>query len=136
MSASLTLSGLQQLVRSLERMPDGLADKAAATVRQTAVETAAELRSALAQGPTGNLKRGVRLKQRDPLVWQVISGAPHAFINEEGTKVRQNRKGANRGVSPKDKTKLKTVARVASERRRRMNEELGQVLVQVLGTAR
>jgi hypothetical protein len=132
MSASLTLSGMRELVKSLERMPDGLQDKAAATVRQAAIETAAELRTALPQGKTGNLRRGVRMRQRDPLAWHVISAAPHALINEEGTKARRNRKGANRGVSPASKV----VARVASEQRRRMNGELERVFVQVLSEAR
>jgi hypothetical protein len=131
MSASLTLSGMTEMVKALERMPDGLQDKAAATVRQAAIETAAELRSALALGPTGNLRKRVRMRQRDPLVWQVISGAPHAFINEEGTR-RRNYKGANRGISPASKT----VAKVASSNRRTMNAALERVLVQVLSEVR
>jgi HPt (histidine-containing phosphotransfer) domain-containing protein len=132
MSVSLNLQGLRQLAKSLEQLPDALAEQAAAQVRQSAVETASELRDALAKGPTGNLKRRVRLQRRDPLVWQVISGAPHAFINEEGTTVRQTKSGANRGVSPA----RKTVARVASRKRREMDRELERVLVQVLGTVR
>jgi hypothetical protein len=133
MSASLTLTGMRELVKSLERMPDGLQEKAAATVRQAAIETAAELRTALPQGKTGNLRRGVRMRQRDPLAWQVISGAPHALINEEGTKPRRTKKtNANRGVSPASKV----VARVAAGQRRQMNTALEQVLVRVLSEAR
>jgi hypothetical protein len=132
MSVSLNLQGLRQLAKSLAQLPAALAAQAAGQVRQSAVETASELRDALAQGPTGNLKRGVRLQRRDPLVWQVVSGAPHAFINEEGTAVRQTKSGANRGVSPASKT----VAKVASRKRREMNRELERVLVQVLGTVR
>jgi hypothetical protein len=131
-SASLNLSGLKELARALDQMPKALADQSSALVRQTAVETASELRQELAQGPTGNLKRGVRLKQRDPLVWQVISGANIAFINEEGTKVRKTRTGANRGISPPSKV----VARVAGRKRREMNRGLERVLVQVLGATR
>jgi hypothetical protein len=132
MSASLTLSGMREFVKSLERMPDGLQDKAAVTVRQAAIETAAELRAALPKGKTGNLRRGVRMRQRDPLTWQVVSAAPHAFINEEGTRSRRNRKGANRGVSPASKT----VARVAASNRRQMDAALERVLVQVLSEVR
>jgi hypothetical protein len=133
MSASLTLSGMAEMVKALGRMPDGLQDKAAATVRQAAIETASELRTTLPQGETGNLRRGVRMRQRDPLVWQVLSAAPHAFINEEGTKVRRTRKTrANRGISPPSKV----VAKVAASNRRQMNAALEQVLVQVLSEVR
>ena len=132
MSASLTLSGLTDLVKSMAQMPDGLEDKAALVVRETAFETANELRTALAKGPTGNLRRGVRVKKQDVTRYAVISGAPHAFINEEGTKRRQTKKGANRGISPASKV----VARVASDRRRRMNGELERVLMQVLGAVK
>jgi len=80
MSVSLTLKGLTDLVKSLERMPDGLQQKASATVRQAAIETAADLQSKLPIGPGrkatkkraavagGNLRKGVRVVQRDPLV--------------------------------------------------------------------
>ena len=143
MSVSLTLKGLTDLVKSLERMPDGLQQKASATVRQAAIETAADLQSKLPIGPGrkatkkraavagGNLRKGVRVVQRDPLVWQVVSAAPHAWIHEEGTKARTSRRG-NRGVMPASKI----VAGVASSHRRAMNGRLEQVLVQVLSEAR
>jgi hypothetical protein len=131
MSASLNLNGLRELVKALDVLPQGLEDKASVTVKQAAIETAAELRSALALGPTGNLRKRVRLRQRDPLVWQVISGAPHAWLNEYGTRKR-NYKGANRGVSKASGT----VGKVASAQRRQMNAELEQVLVQVLSEVR
>lgn len=132
MSVSLNLQGLRALAKAMDRLPDDLADKAGAAVRQAAVETAAELRGELPKGPTGNLKRGVRLKQRDPLVWQVISGAPHAFIHEEGTGPRVTKGGASRGISPAHKT----VAKVASRNRRALDRSLERVLVQVLGAVR
>ena len=132
MSAGMNLSGLTALVRQMEALPDGLEDKAAVVVREAAYDAANELRNALAQGKTGNLRRGVRVRRRDTLNYQVISAAPHAFINEEGTAPRQTKSGANRGVSPASKT----VAKVASDRRRRMNGELERVLVSVLGQVR
>ena len=142
MSASVTLKGMRELVKSHERMPDGLQDKASVVVRQAAVETAAELQQKLPLGPArrlygkayagGNLRKGVRVIQRDPLIWQVASTAPHAYINEEGTTHRQNRKGAYRGASRPSKV----VAGVASDHRRAMNGRLEQVLIQVLSEMR
>jgi hypothetical protein len=132
MSASLTLTGLRDLVRAMDVLPAGLEDKASVVVREAAFDAAEELRSALALGPTGNLRKRVRVKRLNETAYQVISGAPHAFINEEGTKPRRTRKGANRGVSPASKT----VARVAASGRRRMNGDLEKVLVQVLGSVR
>lgn len=132
MSASMTLSGLTELVRKLDVLPDGLQDRASVVVREAAFDTANELKGALALGPTGNLRRGVRVQKRDETRYTVISAAPHAFINEEGTTDRKTRSGANRGKSPASKT----VAKVASARRRQMNGELERVLVQVLGTVR
>lgn len=132
MSASVSLTGLRELAKSLEALPQGLEDAAGKIVRASAFATAQRLRSELALGPTGNLRRGVRVQRLDATRFRVNSGAPHAWINEEGTDPRRNKAGANRGVSPPSKT----VARVASEQRREMNGELQQALVAVLGKVR
>lgn len=132
MSASLTLTGMRELLTQMEQLPVGLEAAAGTVVRASAYGAANELRSALALGPTGNLRRGVRVERLDVSRYRVISGAPHAFINEEGTGPRQTKGGANRGRSPASKT----VARVASDQRRAMNGELQRVFLQVLGRLR
>ena len=132
MSASLNLTGLRELAKSLEVLPAGLEDAAGKTVRAAAFATAQTLGSALPLGPTGNLRGRVRVKTLDATRYQVISGAPHAWINEEGTRLRKNKAGANRGKSPASKI----VAGVASDHRREMNNALERVLVSVLGDVR
>jgi hypothetical protein len=142
MSASLSMAGLKELVRGLDRMPDALAEQSAARVRHAAVEAAAELRTALPLGPArtikgkaypgGNLRKGVRVRQLDPLIWQVTSAAPHAFLNEFGTGERVTKRKGRRGVSPASNV----VVTVARDRRETMNLELGQVLIRVLSELR
>ena len=147
MSASLSLSGLRELVKALDVLPQGLEDKAAQATREIAFETADVLRSELPKSDPhplwsaggidrsyqgGNLRKRVRVKRQDTTRYQVISGAPHAWINEYGTARRQNKKRANRGISPPSKV----VGRVASQQRRKYNAALEQVLVQVLGTVK
>ncbi len=124
MSATMTLDGLRDLVKAMERLPDDLEERAAATVEAAARDAAATLGTELARGETGNLRAGVRVRRLDALVWQTVSAAPHAAINEEGTDPRFTKAGAARGVSPASKT----VARVASQRRRQMNRELARDL--------
>jgi hypothetical protein len=107
MSGHVVMEGLAELREQLRRLPEELKDEAQDIVLRTAQGAAAEVVAAYPQGPTGNLKRGVRARLQSAGRFgagaMVISRAPHASIYEFGTRARQTEKGANRGRMPKPK---------------------------------
>ena len=126
---SVTLDGLQQLLRDMERLPDGLEAAAAPVITQAAQNVANEVRSVTASLPNAGkgpwaadarLSPRVKVVQKDTLRAQMESRAPHAWLYEYGSKRRANKAGANRGVMPASRL----VGRVASQERQRMNGQL------------
>jgi hypothetical protein len=116
----LRWSGMDELRKTLGTIPAAMQPEVQALVLYHARGAEAALRRWYAQGPTGNLRRGVRLGSvvHHGVAAAVLqSRAPHAWIYERGTKIRQgaggnqigkgSRKGnklANRGFSPAHNT--------------------------------
>lgn len=109
--SGVKVTGLNELREALRNLPDRLKDEAAVIVRQHADEMARVTQDAYPTGPKGSpnsnsgnppggLKRGVRVTHEGShltVVSQVRSHANHAHLFEEGSKVRRNRRGQNRG---------------------------------------
>ena len=102
----LSWDGLDELRAILKGMPMILAPQVKSIANAHASAAATTLRAAYPIGPTGNLRRGVYLEQRAAQggsATVLVSGAPHAFIFERGTVVRQGAggnqigKGSRRG---------------------------------------
>lgn len=98
------MSARLDLATALRRL-EALGDVVRESVRQGASEAAnrmaAELGGLYPQGPTGNLRRGLRVEHGRRGSY-VLSRARHAHLYEWGTRPRKNytRQGANRGVMP------------------------------------
>jgi hypothetical protein len=139
----LSWDGLDELRQVLGRMPAVLQPEVQARAFAHAGAAATTLRAAYPEGPTGNLRRGVRLDQRAARgggsATVLVSAAPHAWIYERGTKPREGRGGsatgkgsrshgalANRGFMPRSDA----FARVVGPARRRLIDDLTALLVQ------
>jgi hypothetical protein len=127
---AVTLDGLTQLIRQMERLPDDLEQRLAPHIRRAADETAAGLVASIASR-TGTLAKRVTVVQVDALRARVESRAPHAWLHEYGSGDRYTRSGAYRGRMPA----AKAMGRVASTARRRLNERLVREFEDVLREA-
>ena len=116
---AIQLSGLTDLLKDMERLPDGLEERCAPIIARAADETAAGVVVSI-HPVTGTLQKRVKVVQVNSLAARVESRAPHAWLHEHGTGDRYNRAGAYRGKMPASKV----MGRVASNARRRMNERL------------
>ena len=120
-------SGMDELRKTLATIPATMQPDVQALVLYHARAAEGALRGRYALGPTGNLRRGVRLESAragrgfGPAA-VLVSKAPHAWIYEQGTDPRQGRGGnalgkgsraggklANRGFSPAHHTFWNTV---------------------------
>lgn len=119
MAARVEWSGLQEFKKQLRNLPTELRAEADEIVTATAHEAAAEIVAAYPTGPTGNLKKGVKVRQANGGA-VVISAAPHAHLYEFGTQARQDDLGRNRGSMPPKPT----VIPIAQRKRRGMYERL------------
>lgn len=92
MSVELRLTGILELKQALANLPAQLKGEATGIVMETAYAAADDIRNQYHQGPTGNLKKGVRVvvKEIGPVgvAAQVRSTAPHAPLYEFGTEAR------------------------------------------------
>ena len=128
MANRFQFTGLRELKADLRRLPAELRDEGRAIVVDAANAAADELRSKYPEGPTGNLRRGVRVVQATEqtkfgIAMKVKSVAPHAIIYERGSELRRYR-GASRGkMRP---THL--FARTLSKHRREMYERLAELV--------
>lgn len=95
--------GMDELRQALRDLPNQLKAEVAPIVDKTLRNCAAELKAEYAKGPTGNLRKGVRIERDSPLSGRVRATAPHTHLYEFGTAARQatSKKGANRGRMPK-----------------------------------
>lgn len=101
MEVSVTFTGLREMIDRLKRMPAEIQHEADEVIAEVSQVMAASVKRRYRRGPTGKLQRGVRVRKLAPMAHQVRSGAPHAHLYEFGTKVRTNKKGANRGSMPR-----------------------------------
>src|SRR4029434_10598575 len=126
----LSWDGLDELRQVLRAMPAVLQPEVQARAFAHAGAAATTLRAAYPEGPTGNLRRGVRLDQRAARgggsATVLVSAAPHAWIYERGTAPRTTTKGWRRGRMPRSDA----FAGVVGPARRRLIDDLTALLVQ------
>lgn len=104
MSARVQLIGKAEFLAALRNLPEELAKEGQVIVEAHAAEHARATVALYQQHQkTGRLAGGVTTKQeysRASRAAIVRTRAPHAWIFDNGTRKRQTRKGANRGVMP------------------------------------
>ena len=104
MSAALTIRGIAELKDALGRLPSELKGQATQIVLDSAYAAQAEIVAAYPQGPTGHLKKGVKVRVQEigpySVAAQVRSSAPHGWLYESGTRARKTKRGWNRGTMP------------------------------------
>jgi hypothetical protein len=126
-SVKIDLNGMNELRDALRKLPEDLATEASIIVSGWANRAQRDIQAGYPQGPTGNLKRGVRVThnagRRVTATSIVKSTAPHAWIFENGTARRVTNRGANRGRMPKPPVDEKMLPKVI-RLRARMVEEL------------
>lgn len=127
----LVLTGFEELKQQLRNLPTHLAEEAAGIVVAHAQTAAGNIRAAYPEGPTGNLKRGVKVDQVEVggrtnagARARVRSTARHAFIYENGTQARHTDEGWNRGAMPPGNVFIPAVVR---ERRAMVNDLIAMV---------
>lgn len=131
MSAGVTLAGVQDFLRQLGQVPERVERAGMRVITNAAADLAGQVRAAI---PTvsGELGASVRVREDGPLLVRVVYGndgdLDWATAYEKGSPPRTTEAGANRGRAPK----AKVMARLAGKRRRRMNRELADALVQEL----
>lgn len=121
--------GLDELRRQLKALPADLAHEARENVVEAAESAAAALRQAYPPGPTGRLRRGVKVtvKQTEATVVATLkSTAPEAHLWEWGTQVRRTQQGWNRGAAPAHYNQ--GVVGLGLRYRRRLNGQLVELV--------
>lgn len=125
----LVFDGIEELREALRALPHELTEEAVGIVFTAAEEAKSEIVVAYPEGPTGNLKKRVRVTQRRSrfaMSAVVSSSAPHAHLYEFGSQVRRvTSTGQNAGAMPAKATFIPVMQR----KRRKMYEELIAVLV-------
>lgn len=115
-------TGLQQFKEDLRNMPSHLTELASTIVVAHASDAEQRTRNAYPHGPTGNLKKGVRMtvnsSDRGGTIATVKSTAFHAHLFEKGTAVRHTKNGANRGRMPVADQSQQMIPIVVQTRRR------------------
>lgn len=129
MSASLRFAGLKELMATLKVSGQIAADGVRSTVQQTANEFAKQARADTRVGPTGNLRRGIKVKEKrqstNVVEFEVRNTAPHAHLYEYGFM----HKNGNRHIPGN------FVFAKAGGTRRRMHDRIGQILPKILQAA-
>jgi HK97 gp10 family phage protein len=127
-------SGLDDLIRDLQRLPESMQREAANHITAAANGVEAEVRQTYVKGPTrkingqtvegGNLIGGVGQKQIEPLVKQVYSRAKHAHLYEFGTVQRFQNNGKSVGTMPAQPTFIPSAVR----HRKRLHEAFERIV--------
>ena len=138
MASRLELIGLDDLRAALRRLPAELTTEATREMVGAANGAAADIKRAYPVHE-GKLRDGIQVEQ---VSGQFSGGAivkntaPHAFIFENGTQVRRNARGQNRGAMPPGRVFVPRAIR----HRRLMYERLKDLITrkgfQVTGDAR
>jgi len=127
---SFEFEGLDELRAELKQLPADLATEANDDVVKAANDTAAQLKAAYPGGPSGNLRRGVKVTTSvtpTGTVATVISAAPEAHLWEFGTQIRHTQKGFNRGAAPAHYNE--GLVGIAEQHRRVLDGQLFDLLV-------
>lgn len=103
--AEVIWSGVDELLEQLRDLPDHLAAEAGSIVQGAADNAMSAMAAAYAQHVvSGKLERSLKKTEqaigRYGVAYQVKNTAPHAWMYENGTIARHNKKGANRGAAP------------------------------------
>lgn len=89
-AATLEIQGLDELKKLVAGFADACTDDGQQLADQAAMRAVEEVKAAYPQGPTGNLKKGVRIvrvKGDGHRVLSIVkSTAPHAHLYEYGTR--------------------------------------------------
>lgn len=102
----VTWSGLDSFQQELHALTANLVDEANAILVASAQDARRDIAAAY-PAKTGTLRRGLVLKPARGLVLsgaELVQTAPHGYIYEHGTTVRENKAGANRGRMPQRPT--------------------------------
>jgi hypothetical protein len=102
MKPQFEFDGLNELQAALKAAPAALRRALVPDVNRLAASLAREVEGAYPMGPTGNLKKGVRVTHvadegTGLLVARVATTARHSRIYENGTVPRKTHRGAKRG---------------------------------------
>jgi len=137
----IVFEGLEELKRALRELPAELTGESSHIVESNAIGAADTIKANYAR-VSGTLVKGVSVKTaKDQFAVGAVvkSKAPHAWMYENGTQVRHNDKGANRGrmpPAPPGRAFIPVIIRA----RKRMYEQLADLLkrkgLQVTGDAR
>ena len=101
MASGVTLTGFAEYRRNLREAPKRVQELAGYITEDAGTSMGRGLKAEFPEGPTGNLRRGVRVEQIGPYNWRVRSTARHTHLVEEGTGRRFTKgTGAFRGVMP------------------------------------
>ena len=126
----LQMQGLSELRDALRQLPEALTAQADAIVLAHAEMARADIQGGYPQGPTGNLRAGVRLERnRSKFTTQAIvkSVAKHAVIFERGTVRRATQRNANRGRMPEASEAQRMIPK-AIRARKRMTDALVELV--------
>lgn len=122
MASTLTITGLDDLKKAIAGFGAECTDEAQALAEQSAASARDQIVSAYPQGPTGNLKRGVRIVRAKGdghrALGIVKSTAPHAHLYEYGSRRQPARP---------------VVGEVASRVRRQFHRDLIAMVERVTG---
>ena len=127
----LVLEGFTELVNQLHQLPAEIKAQGFAIVKDEAQRAADEIRAAYPPGPTGTLKRRVKVDvpSSTVIIAIVLSTAPHAHLYEFGTEIRKTRQGWNRGAMWKEPGKPHPVTvPIARRRRAEMERRLADLV--------
>lgn len=131
--ADIELKGLRELQAQILGLAASLTAEAQQITDETAAEVAGEVKAAYQEGPTGNLRKGVKVQKRrgtgHRAMSSVVSTAPHAHLYEYGTAVRRQPNGKNVGSMPGRPVLGTTAARL----RRRMQDKLEAMVARETG---
>lgn len=122
-------TGLDELRRDLRALPDHLATEGEGIVLAHATQAFTDVAAVYrTHARTGNLWAGLDLIKKAAGRFAtgaiLVSRAPHVFIFEKGTKPRQTKAGAYRGVSPAHHVFRPTVAKYKAA----MNQAIAAML--------
>lgn len=115
MSARFEIHGRDEFLKALRELPQHLKAEAGHMIEARANGAHATIRAEYgSHKETGNLLEHTSVEMRESefgVIAEVKSTARHAFLFENGTQIRQNKAGANRGSMPPGNVFIPTLQR-------------------------